>query len=511
MRALLSVSDKTGIVEFARGLEALGCELVSTGGTAAHLAAAGLAVRDVASVTGFPEMLGGRVKTLHPKIFAGILARREAGEDMAAIAGQDIGPFDIVAVNLYPFSATIARENTAFAEAVEQIDIGGPSLLRAAAKNHASVYAVVDAADYPRVLAALGAGEADQAGLRRELAARVFRHTAAYDAVIANWFTAGGTPETLVISGERAQDLRYGENPHQRAAFYRDPVPSARATVADCEQLHGKELSYNNLLDLSAALEICREFAGETDHFCCILKHNNPCGAALRPAQEDALAAAWEGDSEAAYGSVIGFTKPLDAAAAAVLGGRFVEIVAAPDFSPEALELLRQKKNVRLMRFRKPLVAGEGGWIARRVSGGWLWQEEDAPGSGRADWTCGSARQPDAATLDDLEFVWKIVKHVRSNAIVVGQGRKLFGCGAGQMSRIDSVRLALGKAGAFDGTLVLASDAYFPFRDNIDLAAAGRVSAIIQPGGSIRDDEVRQACDEHGLVQMLSGKRHFLH
>jgi len=517
MRALISVSDKRGIVEFSRGLISLGWELVSTGGTAAHLAAAGIAVTDASSVTGFPEMLGGRVKTLHPHIFAGILARRGQDDDMETIRSHGILPLDLVVVNLYPFAETLAREGITDASVIEQIDIGGPSLLRAAAKNHGSVWVVCDPADYPRVLGALEKPTEDAATLRRELAARVFRHTAAYDAVIADWFatqTDGpeAVPHEFVISGVLQQGLRYGENPHQKAALYRDAIPAAVAGVSDCRQLQGKELSYNNILDLSAALELLREFASDSDPFCCILKHNNPCGAALADELVKAFERAWEGDSEAAYGSVIGMTREVDAATASAIASRFVEIVVAPRFSAEALEILSAKKNLRLMAFDKPLISAQAArWTARRVSGGWLRQEADPAGVDRSLWSVASQRQPTPEEMDDCEFLWKIVKHVRSNAICVGSGRTLLGCGAGQMSRIDSVRIAIGKARGRAARLALASDAFFPFRDGADLAAAGGVCVVIQPGGSIRDDEVRAACDEHGMAQVLSGRRHFLH
>jgi len=411
---------------------------------------------------------------------------------------------------------------------IEQIDIGGTSLLRAAAKNFARVYAVWDPADYNPLLAMLArAGQAADEALafRRGLAAKAFQHTAAYDAVIAEWFASGQNedsplPPSIVFSAVFRQELRYGENPHQRAAFYRDPLPSPELCAHDCEQLQGKELSYNNILDLSAALEIAREFALEQDHFCCVLKHNNPCGAALAESQADACALAWEGDEQAAYGGVIGFTRELGAEAARFLAGRFVELILAPSFSAEALSVLGGKKNLRLMRAPKPFVvpASARAFRARRVRGGWLYQQEDVLGADREHWSVASAREPGEAELDSLEFVWKLVKHTRSNAICVGAAKMLLGCGAGQMSRVDSVRIAVGKVTARPagrlaelGPLVLASDAYFPFRDNVDIAAAAGVRAIIQPGGSIRDDEVRAACDEHNIAQVLTSRRHFTH
>lgn len=517
MRALLSVADKSGIVDFARGLRELGWEIISTGGTAAHLSAAGIAVTDVASVTGFPEMLKGRVKTLHPNIFAGILARRDEEEDLTTIRSHAILPLDLVAVNLYPFARTVWEKGVQDESVIEQIDIGGQSLLRAAAKNQRSVWAVFNPADYSRVLEALRNPSPTDLAFRRELAARVFRHTAAYDAVIADWFARqAGVEEKLssefVISGVLQQELRYGENPHQKAALYRDALPTAVADVSNCHQLQGKELSYNNILDLSAALELLREFAQAKDPFCCILKHNNPCGAALAGDLVRAFERAWSGDSEAAFGSVIGVTRELDAATASAIASRFVEIVAAPGFSAEALEILTAKKNLRLMVFDKPLVRDQpAAWTTRRVSGGWLRQELDPVGVDRSAWVQASQRQATADELDDCEFLWRIVKHVRSNAICIGAEQTLLGCGAGQMSRVDSVRIAIGKAQGRAARLALASDAFFPFRDGVDLAAQGGVSVIIQPGGSIRDPEVRAACDEHGLAQLLSGRRHFLH
>ncbi|HPH02267.1 MAG TPA: bifunctional phosphoribosylaminoimidazolecarboxamide formyltransferase/IMP cyclohydrolase [Spirochaetota bacterium] len=517
MRALISVSDKTGVVELARGLSRLGWEIVSTGGTAAHLAAAGVAVTDASSVTGFPEMLGGRVKTLHPHLFAGILARRGQTEDMQTIQAHAILPVDLVAVNLYPFAETLTKDGITDAAVIEQIDIGGPSLLRAAAKNHRDVWVVCNPADYARVLGALDKPSADDESFRRELAGRVFRHTAAYDAIIADWFSSRtegpeDVPQEFLATGILQQTLRYGENPHQKAAFYRDAVPSAAAGVPDCRQLQGKELSYNNILDLSAAFGLAREFATAQDPFCCILKHNNPCGAALAEDLVTAFERAWSGDSEAAFGSVIGLTREVDSVTAAAIATRFVEIVVAPGFSAEALEIFGAKKNLRLMVFDKPLLAGQAaGWTARRVSGGWLRQETDPAGVDRSLWSVASQRQPEPEELDDCEFLWKIVKHVRSNAICIGSGRTLLGCGAGQMSRVDSVRIAIGKARGRAPRLAMASDAFFPFRDGADLAAEGGVTVIIQPGGSIRDDEVRAACDEHGMAQVLSGRRHFLH
>jgi len=531
MRALISVSDKRGIAELARGLLALGYELVSTGGTSAHLAEAGIACTDVAKVTDFPEMLGGRVKTLHPRIFAGILAR-ENREDREALAEHGIQPIDVVVVNLYPFVEALRQdgESVRKADPIEQIDIGGPSLLRAAAKNCARVYAVVDAADYAELLSVLRRerDESEAAAFRRFLAAKVFQHTAGYDAAIAEWFASSmddaALPASLVFGASFQQALRYGENPHQRAAFYRDPLPNPELGVHDCEQLQGKELSYNNLLDLSAAINLLREFAFEDEYFCCILKHNNPCGAALADTQILACSCAWEGDAQAAYGSVIGFARELDAEAARFLADRFVELVVAPSFSAEALSVLSAKKNLRVMCAAKPFVCRHSraprsfAREARRVRGGWLYQEEDEPGSGREHWSVASKRQPSGAELDSLDFLWRIVKHVRSNAICIGAGRMLLGCGAGQMSRIDAVRIAAEKVRARAaemvaglGPLALASDAYFPFRDNIDLAAEAGVRAVIQPGGSIRDDEVRAACDEHDLAEVLSGRRHFLH
>ena len=575
MRALLSVSDKQGITELADGLRALGYTIISTGGTFAHLAQAGIECLDASAVTGFPEMLGGRVKTLHPYIFAGILARREGSQsagDEAALAEHGIDHIDVVVVNLYPFVQAVAAAETAgnacqsdagrsdagMRTIIEQIDIGGPSLLRAAAKNHAWVYAVTEKSDYAGLLSVLrrereergqegeGAAKANAAAFRRRLAARVFQHTAAYDAAIAEWFaslerpggdTGGATgddnraaagsaaslPPALVISAAFQQELRYGENPHQRAALYRDPLPGSNpdAGVHDCEQLQGKELSYNNILDLSALLDLLAEFALEQENFCCILKHNNPCGAALASSQAAACARAWEGDEEAAFGGVVGFTRAVDAETARFLSERFVELIAAPAFSAEALSILESKKNLRLMRAAKPFISASAAaphWKARRVRGGWLWQEEDTPGSGRERWSVASSRSPDESELDSLEFIWKIVKHVRSNAICIGAGRVLLGCGAGQMSRVDSVRCAVGKVTtrsperiAALGPLVLASDAFFPFRDGVDIAAAAGVRAVIQPGGSVRDGEVRAACDEHDLAQVISGRRHFLH
>jgi phosphoribosylaminoimidazolecarboxamide formyltransferase/IMP cyclohydrolase len=508
-RALLSVSDKSGLLDFARGLHSLGWELLSPGGTARAVREAGIPVRDVADVTGFPEMLDGRVKTLHPAVHGGLLARRDLPQHMQAIAEHDIAPIDLVAVNLYPFRETAARKGVSPDEVIEQIDIGGPSMLRSAAKNFAAVTTVVDPTDYSRVLALLTSGE-DDVALRRRLAAKVFEHTAAYDAAIAAWFAAqegDRFPERMNIALTKAQDLRYGENPGQAAAFY---VEQAGAGLAALIQHGGKELSFNNLLDLEGALLATGPFAGEIS--CAIIKHTTPCGLAIGSTALEAYRKALACDPVSAFGSVISFSVPVDDEAAEAVSSLFVECVIAPSFSDGAKDILGRKKNLRVLE-------GTAAWTAgaldfKRVRGGFLAQSRPPEVIGDEGWKVVSARQPTADERRDLLFAWRAVASVKSNAIVLARDGATIGIGAGQMSRVDAAFLASHKAslaGHDTAGAALGSDAYFPFRDGVDQAAQAGVRAIVQPGGSIRDAEVIAAADEHGIAMVFTGARLFRH
>lgn len=520
-RALISVSDKQGLAEFARGVAAAGIELYSTGGTHRHLQEHGLPVTDVAAYTGFPEMLDGRVKTLHPKVHGGILARRDHAEDIELLRRHEIKMFDLVVINLYPFEATIARAGVSDAEAIEQIDIGGPSLVRAAAKNHAFVTVLTSPDQYSAVLAQVAADRRTTLDLRRKLAGAAFERTASYDRAIADYFArdaGAATAETAIFPDRwqlqftRKEVLRYGENPHQRAALYAESG-AAGANLVSARQLHGKELSYNNLLDLDSALAMVR---GLTKPAAVVIKHNNPCGAAACDELATATRHALDGDPLSAFGSVLGFNRPLDAASAEVLAepGRFVEAIVAPGFSPAALEILttrpKWKANVRLMEVGE-LGSDSPRWDFRRLAGGLLVQDADVLPDAEGGWKVVTKRQPTVEESRELGFAWAIVRHVKSNAIVIGNEEMLLGVGAGQMSRVDSVEIALKKAGAAARGAVLASDAFFPFADSIAAAAAAGVTAVIQPGGSRNDDEVIAACDEHGLAMIFTGRRHFKH
>ena len=508
-RALLSVSDKRGLVEFARGLTALGWDLISTGGTARALTDAGVPVTSIETVTGFPEMMDGRVKTLHPAVHGGLLARRDVPEDLAALQRHGFTPIDLVAVNLYPFRQTVAKPGVTLAEAVEQIDIGGPSMLRSASKNHQAVLVVVDPGDYARVLDALRAGAAP-AELKRELATKVFQHTAAYDAAIAAYLggAEGETlPAALTLTLERRQALRYGENPRQAAAFYVTGEPGG---LAGLRQLGGKELSFNNLLDVDATLLALGPWRGRTA--CVIIKHTTPCGLALGTTAEQAYRRALATDPVSAFGSVIGFTCEVDAAAAAATRDLFVEVMVAPGFTPEALAVLQARKNLRIVAI--PAEPEAPALDFKRVRGGFLAQERFRYDAGESGWKVVTKRAPTARELGDLRFAWAAVMSVKSNAILLARDGQAIGIGAGQMSRVDSSMLAVHKARTAgldpEGT-VLASDAFFPFRDGVDEAAKAGVTAIIQPGGSVRDVETIAAADEHGLAMIFTGHRQFRH
>ncbi len=521
-RALVSVSDKTDLGPFARGLAELGFEIVSTGGTRRFLEEQGLAVIDVSAYTGFPEIMDGRVKTLHPKVHGAILGRPDLPEDAAAIREHGIVPFELVVCNLYPFEATIAREGVAVAEAIEQIDIGGPSMIRSAAKNHAYIGVVTRPSQYPKVLEAIGAGPLSEA-FRRDLAAAAFEMTARYDRAIAD-YTAKLTqtddiaaeevfPETLAMTFQRRMGLRYGENPHQRAAFYTEP-DAAGATLAATEQRHGKELSYNNLLDLDAALAIVREFDTPA---AVVLKHNNPCGCGTAETLAQAFEKAYAGDPVSAFGSIIGFNRTLDLPTAEKLcaPNRFVEAMIAPGYDDDAFETLTTrptwKKNVRLMQCPGLRADTRSGFDYRRLRGGLLVQDRDERPESQREWRVVTEREPTSAEIPDLQFAWLVCKHVKSNAIVFAKDGALVGVGAGQMSRLDSAFLAAHKAGERSRGTVLASDAFFPFRDGIDEAAKAGITAVIQPGGSRRDEEVIAACNEHGMAMLFTGRRHFKH
>ena len=508
-RALLSVSNKEGVIDFAKGLTSLGWELISTGGTARALRDAGLPVVDVAKVTAFPEMLDGRVKTLHPKVHGALLARRDLPEHLQALEEQDIEPIDLVAVNLYPFRETVSRNGISPEDAIEQIDIGGPSMLRSAAKNFDSVYAVCEPADYGRVLATLEAGD-DDIDLRRLLAGKVFAHTAAYDSAIATWFAMQRGevfPERMTLSLARAQTLRYGENPDQRAAFYVERPGEGLSTL---QQRGGKELSFNNLLDLEGALLATDAF---DDHpTCAIVKHTTPCGLATGRDALDAYRKALACDPVSAFGSVISLTVPVDEAAAQAISSLFVECIVAPEFTESAVEILGRKKNLRVLEGGAPWPRGSADF--KRVRGGLLVQERP-PVTGAYDaWQVVTKRTPTDTERDDLLFAWRAVATVKSNAIVLVRDGATIGIGAGQMSRVDASFLAVHKArsaGHATTGAVLGSDAFFPFRDGVDQAAEAGIAAIVQPGGSVRDAEVIAAADEHGLAMVFTGQRQFRH
>ncbi|MEW6693066.1 MAG: bifunctional phosphoribosylaminoimidazolecarboxamide formyltransferase/IMP cyclohydrolase [Pseudomonadota bacterium] len=526
-RALLSVSDKTGLLDFARFLASRGVELLSTGGTAKMLREAGLKVKDVSEYTGFPEMMDGRVKTLHPKVHGGILGRR--GVDDAVMAEHGIQPIDLVVVNLYPFAEATAKPDCSYEDAVENIDIGGPTMVRAAAKNHADVTIVVNPADYARVQAEINAQGGVSATTRLDLAVRAFEHTAAYDGMIANYFgrrvpahscapvaeasweKPADFPRTFNIQVEKFMDLRYGENPHQRAAFYVEPNAPA-GSIARATQFQGKELSYNNIADTDAALECVKQFDAPA---CVIVKHANPCGVAVA---EDILAAydrAYQTDTESAFGGIIAFNRPLDAATArAIVERQFVEVIIAPEVTPEALQVTAAKKNVRVLACGLWGEDDKGRLDYKRVAGGLLVQDLDQGMISAADLKVVSQRVPTEAELRDMLFAWKVAKYVKSNAIIYAKDDATIGIGAGQMSRVNSARIAAIKAehaGLEVKGAVMASDAFFPFRDGIDSAAAAGITAVIHPGGSMRDEEVIAAANEHGMAMVFTGMRHFRH
>jgi phosphoribosylaminoimidazolecarboxamide formyltransferase/IMP cyclohydrolase len=525
-QALISVSDKTGVLDFARALSAMGVNLLSTGGTAKLLQENGLAVTEVADYTGFPEMLDGRVKTLHPKVHGGILARRDFPEHMAKLDEHGIPTIDMVVVNLYPFQATVAKDDCTLDDAIENIDIGGPAMLRSAAKNHKDVVVICDPSDYGQILAEMKTTDNSPGYISYEtrfhLAKKVYAHTAAYDGAITNYLsslgpdrahaTRGAYPQTLNVAFEKVQDMRYGENPHQGAAFYRDTkaVPGA---LANYRQLQGKELSFNNIADADAAWECVKSFSGmDQPAACVIVKHANPCGVALGGSAVEAYSRALQTDPTSAFGGIIAFNVPVDAAAATELAKLFVEVLIAPSFTDEARQIMSAKQNVRLLEIE--LGNGVNAMDFKRVGGGLLVQAADSKNVLLADTRVVTKKQPTPQQLVDLMFAWKVAKFVKSNAIVFCGNNMTLGVGAGQMSRIDSARIASIKAQNAGLTLagsVVASDAFFPFRDGLDVVVDAGATCVIQPGGSMRDQEVIDAADERGVVMLYTGTRHFRH
>jgi phosphoribosylaminoimidazolecarboxamide formyltransferase / IMP cyclohydrolase len=507
-RALISVSDKRGIVAFARGLVELGWEIISTGGTATALKTANVPVTAVEEITGFPELLDGRVKTLHPAVHGALLARRSLPEHTTALEKHGIVPIDLVAVNLYPFQLTIARQGATFEDAIENIDVGGPTMLRSAAKNHESVLPVVDPTDYQLILELLRQGEITP-DIRRDFAAKVFAHTADYDAAIAAYLTPKGDelPVRMSVGMEQMQSLRYGENPHQRAALYVTEEPRG---MRDLTQRQGKELSFNNLLDVDAAMWAVACWANRPA--CAVIKHTTPCGIAVAPSAAEAFSKARATDTVSAYGSVVAFNTVVDQGTAKAMSDLFVEVVVAPSFHAEALEVFAAKKQLRVVEL--PVSDGARSLDFKRVRGGFLVQDQFRFDGTERDWKVVTSRQPSESEWNDLRFAWAAVASVKSNAILLARNEMAIGIGAGQMSRVDSSFLAVHKAkqqGHDTAGSVLASDAFFPFPDGVEQAAAAGVTAIIQPGGSVRDSEIVQAAERQGLAMVVTGKRQFRH
>ncbi|MED0972334.1 bifunctional phosphoribosylaminoimidazolecarboxamide formyltransferase/IMP cyclohydrolase [Bacillus paramycoides] len=508
-RALVSVSDKTGVVEFVKGLLEQGIEVISTGGTKKLLEENGLQVIGISEVTGFPEIMDGRVKTLHPNIHGGLLAVRDNETHVAQMNELGIQAIDFVVVNLYPFKETIAKPDVTFADAIENIDIGGPTMMRSAAKNHKFVSVIVDPVDYDVVLAELKENGEVADETKRKLAAKVFRHTAAYDALISNYLTeqmGEESPETLTVTFEKKQDLRYGENPHQKATFYKAPF-AATSSVAYAEQLHGKELSYNNINDADAALSIVKEF---TEPAVVAVKHMNPCGVGVGADIHEAYTRAYEADPVSIFGGIIAANREIDKATAEKLHEIFLEIVIAPSFSQEALEVLQSKKNLRLLtvNIEKATTASKK---LTSVQGGLLVQEEDTLSLDESTISIPTKREPSEQEWKDLKLAWKVVKHVKSNAIVLAKDDMTIGVGAGQMNRVGSAKIAITQAGEKAQGSALASDAFFPMPDTVEEAAKAGITAIIQPGGSIRDEDSIKMADEYGIAMVFTGVRHFKH
>lgn len=511
-RALVSVSDKTGIVEFCRGLAELGVEVISTGGTKSLLAKEGVPVIGISDVTGFPEILDGRVKTLHPAVHSGLLAIRDSVEHQNQMKELGLDYIDLVVVNLYPFQETIAKPNVAYEDAIENIDIGGPTMLRSAAKNHAFVSVVVDAADYGKVLEEIKAEGDTSLATRKALAAKVFRHTGAYDALISDYLSqvnGDPLPERYTVTYEKIQDLRYGENPHQKAAFYRKPL-AAQDTLTNAKQLHGKELSYNNINDANAALQMVKEF---TEPAVVAVKHMNPCGVGVGSSVLEAYKKAYDADPVSIFGGIVAANRIIDVDTANLLKDIFLEIIIAPGFTKEALEVLTKKKNIRLLELGN-LQSGvnrKSQFVVTSIDGGMIVQENDIHSIQAEDLKVVTDREPTEEELKQLLFGWKIVKHVKSNAILLAKNNMTVGIGAGQMNRVGAAKIAIEQAGAEATGSVMASDAFFPMGDTVEAAAKAGITAIIQPGGSIKDEESIAMANQHGIAMVFTGVRHFKH
>ncbi|WP_025700095.1 bifunctional phosphoribosylaminoimidazolecarboxamide formyltransferase/IMP cyclohydrolase [Paenibacillus durus] len=511
-RALVSVSDKRGIVDFCRELSALGVEIISTGGTSTLLAKEGVPVIGISDVTGFPEIMDGRVKPLHPAVHSGLLAVRDNEEHTRQMTELGLDYIDLVVVNLYPFAETIAKPDVTYEEAIENIDIGGPTMLRSAAKNHAFVSVVVDADDYAKVLEEVRAGGDTTLETRKRLAAKVFRHTAAYDALISDYLsnvTGEPLPERYTVTYEKIQDLRYGENPHQKAAFYRTPL-AAQDTLTGAEQLHGKELSYNNINDANAALQIVKEF---DEPAVVAVKHMNPCGVGVGESIFEAYQKAYNADPVSIFGGIVAANRYIDSDTANLLKEVFLEIILAPGFTDEALEILTKKKNIRLLKIGGlgAAAARKSSFVVTTVEGGMVVQESDVHSVNPDDLKVVTDRKPTEEELKQLLFGWKVVKHVKSNAIVLAADDMTVGVGAGQMNRVGAAKIAIEQAGEKAKGSVLASDAFFPMGDTLEIAAQAGITAVIQPGGSVRDEESIKVANEHGIAMVFTGVRHFKH
>ncbi|WP_342554187.1 bifunctional phosphoribosylaminoimidazolecarboxamide formyltransferase/IMP cyclohydrolase [Paenibacillus sp. FSL R7-0652] len=511
-RALVSVSDKTGIVDFCRELSQMGVEIISTGGTSSLLSKEGVPVIGISDVTGFPEIMDGRVKTLHPAVHSGLLAVRDNEEHTRQMQELGLGYIDLVVVNLYPFQETIAKPDVAYEDAIENIDIGGPTMLRSAAKNHAFVSVVVDAADYSQVLEEVRSGGDTTLETRKRLAAKVFRHTAAYDALISDYLSnvnGDPLPERLTVTYEKLQDLRYGENPHQQAAFYRKPL-AAQGTLTTAEQLHGKELSYNNINDANAALQIVKEFE---EPAVVAVKHMNPCGVGIGESIYEAYSKAYAADPTSIFGGIVAANRIIDSDTANKLSEIFLEIVLAPDFTQEALDILTKKKNIRLLKTGELSAARnrESQFVVTSIDGGMIVQQSDVHSIEASELNVVTDRAPSEEEMKQLLFGWKVVKHVKSNAIVLAANDMTVGVGAGQMNRVGAAKIAIEQAGEQAKGAVLASDAFFPMGDTLELAAKAGITAVIQPGGSIKDEESIKVANEYGIAMVFTGVRHFKH